>query len=176
MWTDVKVDMWVGLHVLRKGMVQFWVVKDISIYRSHYSNRGYQAKSEENWHPPGKVWSTCPIVLRRVFICNGWWLCCTFCSFQTYPSCSQSHGQRGKVVEHERCFISNRSIVEHFVSAFPRDLGSFLSILRHILMHKNVSLTCDLPPTEIQCYHKDVEKATSNTKQEKNRKPSIKRD
>ena len=34
----------------------------------------------------------------------------------------------------------------------------------------------DLPPTEIQCYHKDVEKATSNTKQDKNRKPSIKRD
>ena len=121
-WTDVK-----SWHVCRIACTskRFCPILSCERYQSHYWNRGYQAKSEENWHPPGKVWPTRPIVLQRVFICNGWRLCCTFCSFQTCPSCSQSHGQRGKVVEHERCFISNRSIVEHFVSAFPHDLGTF---------------------------------------------------
>ena len=139
-WTDVK-----SWHVCRIACTSKRCCPILSCerYRSHTSNGGYQAKSEENWHLREKFGPRAQLCSGEFSSARGGGCAARFVLFKL--SCSQSHGQRGKVVEHERCFISNRSIVEHFVSAFPRDLGSFLSILRHILMHKNVSLTWPSP-------------------------------
>ena len=132
-WTDVK-----SWHVCRIACTSKRCCPILSCerYRSHNSNGGYQAKSEENWHlrekfsPRAQLWS------REFSSAMGGGCAARFVLFKLTRVAVKVMVKEEKLWSMSDVSSPIEVLLNILFLHFLATLDHFLSILRHNLMHK----------------------------------------